>query len=113
MIDKETLSAIAELTTRLDMIEVQLAKPIGKPGSGACICQASPEQREKDCVRQSSTWAVESKGRFPISAMLDHRCPQHGEKAQPLLWGRHRDKELHVTHAQWASLGIIYPESTK
>jgi hypothetical protein len=36
--------------------------------------------------------------------LLDHRCPQHGEKAQPAVWGRHKDLELIVTIAQYEVL---------
>lgn len=45
--------------------------------------------------------------------LLDHRCPQHGEKAQPAVWGRHKDLELIVTIAQYEALvapAISVPE---
>lgn len=40
----------------------------------------------------------------PVSALLDHRCPEHGEKAQPRVWGRHKELELEVTAWQWQTL---------
>lgn len=26
--------------------------------------------------------------------VIDHRCPLHGEHAQPQVWGRHKELEL-------------------
>lgn len=95
---------ISELKARVSKLEA--AK--GKPGSGACMCKMSPEDREKNCAMMGTTWEAESKTRFPSSALVDHRCPKHGEKAQPALWGRHKDKELQVTYAEWASLGVAW-----
>jgi len=93
-----------ELKTRVSKLEG--AK--GKPGAGTCMCKMSPEDREKSCASTGTTWEAESTTRFPVSALVDHRCPKHGEKAQPALWGRHKDKELHVTYAEWASLGVTW-----
>lgn len=103
------MSTLAELEARVAKLE----RAQGKPGAGVCICKASPEEREANSVRMGTTWAVDSKSRFATSACLDHRCPIHGEKAQPALWGRHKEKELFVTYAQWTSLGITHEETQK
>jgi hypothetical protein len=60
-----------------------------------CICKMSPEHsaRSKDV------------GLEQLNMLLDHRCPKHGEKAQPALWGRHKELELLVTPEQWRVLG--------
>lgn len=99
---------IAEIEVRVERLEA--FKPKGTPGTGACICMRSPEGAEAECKRMTTTWETESKGRYPIVAYLDHRCALHGEKAQPALWGRNKDKELAVSYAQWASLGVTYKE---
>lgn len=77
-------------------------------GTHTCICPASPEARERGAILSGETWETASKSHFPVTALLDHRCPKHGEKAQPELWGRHKELELHVTYAQWKSLGITH-----
>lgn len=81
-------------------------------GTGDCICQYSPEAREKQARRlQYKSWEDEDSERpGNLVAILDHRCPKHGEKAQPPLWGRHKTLELSVTCTQWKSLGIKYKE---
>lgn len=93
---------IAEVDTRVEALE----RARGRPGTGTCICGASPQMREEWAAREGVTWEYQSKSRFPTSALLDHRCPWHGEKAQSALWGRHKDLELVVTYAQWSSLGV-------
>jgi hypothetical protein len=77
----------------------------GKPGSGECICDQSPETLRKTCEER---W-FEPFEKTRANMILDHRCPKHGEKAQPALWGRHKEKTLSVTPAQWLSLGVTYP----
>jgi hypothetical protein len=37
---------------------------------------------------------------------LDHRCPLHGEKAQPAVWGRHKELELFVAVRTWEILKV-------
>jgi hypothetical protein len=91
-----------------DMIKRYNERPQGKPGTGACICKGSPEDREHMADMRGSTWATESRGSHPMVALLDHRCPKHGEKAQSALWGRHKELELVVTYAQWTSLGVSW-----
>lgn len=76
----------------------------GTPGTGACICKNRPD-RNRDphgIGRQTDD----------LNSILDHRCPLHGEKAQPALWGRHKDFELCVTPAEWDSLGVRYEVKT-
>ena len=77
------------------------------PGTGACICGVSPERLQATADRAGCT--MDSYGSTMI---LDHRCPHHGEKAQPAVWGRHKEKELIVTPSQWKSLGITYTDPT-
>jgi hypothetical protein len=36
--------------------------------------------------------------------LLDHRCPVHGEKAEPAVWGRHKEMELLVPVRTWRIL---------
>ena len=36
--------------------------------------------------------------------LLDHRCPLHGEKAEPAVWGRHTEMELLVAARTWRIL---------
>jgi hypothetical protein len=76
----------------------------GKPGSGECICDQSPETLRRTCEER---W-FEPFEKTRANMILDHRCPKHGEKAQPALWGRHKEKTLSVTPAQWLSLGVTY-----
>lgn len=73
----------------------------GEAGTGACICKISPEAFVRHCDHLQESPKV---ARGVMS--LDHRCPHHGEKAQPVVWGRHKEKELCVTWAQWDSLGV-------
>ncbi len=28
--------------------------------------------------------------------IIDHRCPLHGERAQPMVWGRHKELVLSI-----------------
>lgn len=69
-----------------------------RAGSGECICKLRPD-RNRD--RGADV-------RDEMNSLLDHRCPLHGEKAQPALWGRHKELELLVTPAQWDSLGVTF-----
>jgi len=101
------------LQQRVKVLEMDVSKLIragGAPGTGACICKASPESVVSNLARMHEKWETNAKSRFPSSAMLDHRCPKHGEKAQPAVWGRHKEKELLVTYAQWSSLGVTHEE---
>lgn len=77
----------------------------GTPGSGTCICQHSPKMMK----RQAELWH-EPFEQLKGNMVLDHRCPFHGQEAQPKLWGRHKTLELSVSPAQWISLGVEYPE---
>lgn len=73
-----------------------LKRAEGTAGSGVCICGMPPDRdRTRNGVLVDD-----------LNSRLDHRCPHHGEKAQPLLWGRHKTHELLVTPAQWDSLGV-------
>lgn len=93
---------LAELTKRVAALERQA----GQKGTGECICKGSPAWRWRECYRTVED--PRGGGAKHCNLILDHRCPQHGEKAQPALWGRHKDKELLVTWAEWDSLGICY-----
>lgn len=96
--DPTTLDLI-ELTKRVAALERQA----GQKGSGACVCRASPAARWREGVR-----CIEDPRLARVHILLDHRCPHHGEVAQPVLWGRHKEKELQVTWVQWDSLGIAH-----
>lgn len=74
---------------------------IGTLGTGICICPSSPERVREIAV----LWNFET---VNFKILLDHRCPHHGEKAQPALWGRHNEKILEVRAAEWLSLGITH-----
>lgn len=78
----------------------------GTPGSGTCMCPRSPDSLKRDCDR----W-IETLETTKAAMQLDHRCPWHGEKAQPKLWGRHKEKVLTVTGKEWLSLGVEYGQS--
>jgi hypothetical protein len=90
--------------TRAVMLERFVAAAEGVSGTGVCVCKSSPEERQKHAERMGFTLAA-----MGMNMVLDHRCPHHGEKAQPALWGRHKEKELVVTPAQWLSLGVTRP----
>ncbi len=60
-----------------------------------CICKMSPEASERSAINGRE---------YQLNMLLDHRCPLHGEKAQPDVWGRHKELELVVTPAQWDAL---------
>lgn len=78
-------------------------------GSGKCICSFSPEKQEKWAKSQGyQGWVDRATKDAAGVATVDHRCPAHGEKAQPALWGRHKQLTLHVTAVEWDSLGIKY-----
>lgn len=95
---------IAKLEKRLAAFERQ----VGKPGTGECFCRKSPEwvlkQMERVCEPPEFKYVSHN------DMLLDHRCPVHGEKAQPAVWGRHKDFELSVTFKQWESLSVTYKE---
>lgn len=90
--------------------KVRITHALGKPGLGTCICPGSPESRYREAERQAKQSNADPLVLFGIglNMKLDHRCPMHGEKAQPDLWGRHKDLELIVTPAQWLSLGVTF-----
>jgi hypothetical protein len=75
----------------------------GVPGTGACICQHNPENFKR-------MWGDDPKALHEARGCMifDHRCTTHGEKAQPVLWGRHKDKQLSVTWKEWESLGVTH-----
>lgn len=79
----------------------------GTPGSGACICQWPPDKARAHCAHHKETFEA-----YEGKLILDHRCDQHGEKAQPKLWGRNKTLELHVTSKQWLALGVEYNDAT-
>lgn len=76
---------------------------VGTPGTGACICPSSPDR-----VRHMAELWHETFETVKLNILLDHRCGHHGEKAQPGLWGRHKEKVLEVKAAEWLALGITY-----
>jgi hypothetical protein len=66
-----------------------------KPKCG--VCAVTPEQAKQMHEANPSD-------RFPVRMLLDHRCPIHGEKAQPNVWGRHKDMILKVSLGEWEVL---------
>jgi hypothetical protein len=70
----------------------------------ACICKLNPEQVEAHAQRMCDAWPPKDERGY--NALLDHRCPVHGEKAQPKVWGRHTTLELIVTPRQWIALAV-------
>lgn len=78
--------------------KVRITHADGKPGSGECICKLRPDRNRMGVGGTMDT----------LNSSLDHRCPLHGEKAQPALWGRHTELELIVTPEQWDALGVTY-----
>lgn len=78
----------------------------GQPGTGVCICKQSPDHVAATAAKWQCKFEAAN-----LNMMLDHRCPHHGEKAQPILWGRHKEKELLVTPHQWLSLGVTRSET--
>lgn len=100
MTDAERL---ADIEKRIAALE----RGAGKAGNGSCICIASPFQRWREAFRMVEDPRA-NKIEKHYRPILDHRCPHHGEKAQPKLWGRHKEKTLQVSWAEWDSLGICY-----
>lgn len=78
-------------------MKIEGPKPLG-----ACICLTTPEQASAANLRMMTS----SKDPHGAKAMLDHRCPHHGEKAQPALWGRHKELVLMVLMHEWESLSV-------
>lgn len=64
--------------------------------SKQCICRMRPDRE-----RAHDGYPADK-----LNSIVDHRCPLHGEKAQPNLWGRHKDLELVVTPLEWDTLGV-------
>lgn len=98
------VAALERANIELEALTLNLqaiASYVGTPGTGACICDASPERIQAYAQRIQTNFDI-----CGVDLNLDHRCPHHGEKAQPMLWGRHKDKKLTVTPAQWLSLGV-------
>lgn len=89
---------VLELQAAID--ELVLAAVDDIVGTGACICAMPPGNSVHNRAR----------GLGPFNMLLDHRCALHGEKAQPQLWGRHKDLELLITPDQWDALGIKQPD---
>lgn len=92
----------------LDLLCKRVAKleASGVRGNGECICQISPEHSQRTMERMLE-WP---KQRFTKNndMLFDHRCPAHGEKAQPAVWGRHKELHLSVSWRVWESVGISY-----
>lgn len=97
------IAAPAHLRERI--VARLVADAEGTPGTGVCICPQSPDRM----ARTAKLWN-ESFETVKLNMLLDHRCPHHGEKAQPALWGRHKEKVLEVKAAEWLSLGITSKE---
>lgn len=92
----------------LDLLCKRVAKleAEGVRGTGACICLKSPEATVTTMQRMLE-WPEQ---RFNVSnnMLFDHRCPVHGEKAQPAVWGRHKELQLSVTWKIWEAIGVVY-----
>lgn len=85
-----------------------------KPG---CICSWPPEKKYQHDAHMLSLQGLpptEENLRTAFAAggsmTLDHRCKHHGEKAQPALWGRHKELHLLVKGQEWLALASE-PES--
>lgn len=89
----------------IESVKEAAPEVVAVPGTGACICGHSPEAATRHALKMGSTLAA-----YNMNMQLDHRCPHHGERAQPTLWGRHKEKTLVVTPAEWNSLGVTYTE---
>ena len=87
---------VQNILTRLVTLENIFKKTIGEIGTGTCICKSAPDRN-----RYRNGTLVDD-----LNSNLDHRCPHHGETAQPAIWGRHKELTLYVTPAEWDSLGI-------
>jgi hypothetical protein len=62
-----------------------------------CICKLRPDRDRTGDVADA------------LNSVVDHRCPLHGEKAQPGVWGRHKELELVITPAEWDALRVDTP----
>lgn len=74
--------------------------------TGECICPRSPDSAMAEARRMQISWPPIGSEEKHFMLILDHRCPHHGEKVQPAVWGRHRELELFVTGRQWQSLCV-------
>ena len=96
------------LEQRIAELEKQMtqAMQVGYRAPGPCFCPASPAARQTHMERMRE-WPDQ---RFNESweLILDHRCPEHGERAQPRVWGRHRELVLRVNFRVWESLSVNY-----
>jgi len=66
--------AIALHIDEYGLLDINQPNPI-------CICKMSPDGHNAPNQEQF---------------LLEHRCPKHGEKAQPNVWGRHKELELYI-----------------
>lgn len=87
---------VQNILKRLVTLENNFKKTVGEAGTGECVCKMPPDRN-----RYRNGCLVDN-----LENNLDHRCPHHGEKAQPALWGRHKELTLYVTATEWDSLGI-------
>lgn len=97
---------LRELEDRVAALEASR----GKLGTGVCICGVGPAHifREAQTYRPQIDTMERALNVVGRNMGLDHRCPLHGEKAQPALWGRNKDKVLIVEPHEWLSLGIAH-----
>lgn len=96
--DGRAHEAYMKANTALRTYIVELEKHT-KLGDGTCVCPYPPGWWEKG--------PEGTLGGHGYNMELDHRCPCHGEKAQPAVWGRHKDLTLAVSQTVWNSLGVV------
>lgn len=101
---------VLDRTVRALQIRVGKLEANGVRGTGVCICLKSPEAAQRTMERMLE-WP-DQRYRKSNDMFFDHRCPVHGDKAQPAVWGRHKDLGLTVSWAVWESLGVKYDEPT-
>lgn len=78
--------------------------PSPEQNKETCICPAGPEAR-KAMMQRMFEWPDQRFNKHNDN-ILDHRCLLHGERAQPAVWGRHKELQLTVTWLQWESLSV-------
>jgi len=87
----------ADVETLVDnLLPLETANVV--PGTGECICDVPPKRL---LSHPDPEWAKKNQ-----NLSLDHRCAIHGEKAQPAVWGRHKELQLSVPWNVWESLGV-------
>lgn len=93
--------AVTDLRKRVEALE----RAQGTAGTGECICPISPEASQRTAERMLEWPYLRHNDSHDM--LFEHRCSVHGEKAQPAVWGRHKELTLSVPWEVWESLGVI------